>query len=259
MTAAGLAGKAGRIPAVVRDGLRYPALRLQAQTRETAVEALAGVGFDAAELRAHEREFEALAPGLYGELATAARRAGSREALVAAERVQRPSVSSREAKKLLYLSVRAVRPQTIAETGPFNGASSAFLLRALEDNGRGRLLSFDIAAPVDALGVAIPPGCEPGWLVPASLRARFELVLGDTRRTLAARLEAAAAIDLFVHDSLHTARQMLFEYRVAWRRLRRGGLLLSDDVFWNPAFWLFTKRHRAPFRHIGTMGVTRKR
>ena len=51
---------------------------------------------------------------------------------------------------------------------------------------------------------------------------------------------------------------MLFEFRAAWRHLRRGGVLVSDDVFWNPAFWLFTRVHRVPFRHIGTMGVTRK-
>ena len=51
---------------------------------------------------------------------------------------------------------------------------------------------------------------------------------------------------------------MLFEYRLAWRRLRPGGLLVSDDVFWNPAFWAFTKLHRVAFRHIGTVGVTRR-
>jgi predicted O-methyltransferase YrrM len=52
---------------------------------------------------------------------------------------------------------------------------------------------------------------------------------------------------------------MLFEFRAAWPHLRAGGVLVSDDVFWNPAFLLFTRLHRVPFRHIGTMGVTRKR
>ena len=56
----------------------------------------------------------------------------------------------------------------------------------------------------------------------------------------------------------HTARQMLFEYRVAWRHLRSGGLLLSDDVSWNRAFWAFTKLHRIQFRNVGEVGVTRK-
>jgi predicted O-methyltransferase YrrM len=82
-------------------------------------------------------------------------------------------------------------------------------------------------------------------------------VLGDTRHTLRRRLDGET-VDLFFHDSLHTTRHMLFEFRTAWRRLRGGGILVSDDVFWNPAFWLFTQVHRVPFRHIGTMGVTRK-
>ena len=72
------------------------------------------------------------------------------------------------------------------------------------------------------------------------------------------KLAREPTVDLFFHDSLHTTRHMLFEFRVAWRHLRRGGVLVSDDVFWNPAFWLFTQVHRVPFRHIGTMGVTRK-
>ena len=94
--------------------------------------------------------------------------------------------------------------------------------------------------------------------MPAGLRGRFELVLGDVRKTLRPRLDAEPPLGLFFHDSLHTTRQMLFEYRLAWRRLRPGGLLVSDDVFWNPAFWAFTKLHRVAFRHIGTVGVTRR-
>ena len=251
-------GKLARLPAVARDGWRYPALRLQAKTRETPLEALAALGFDEDELRGHARAFDALAPGLYAELAAAAAGAAGLEGEVAARRLERPSASSRDAKELLYLAVRALRPELVVETGTFNGAASAFLLRGLEDNGAGRLLSFDVAEAADALRVGLPSDREPGWLVPAGLRHRFELVLGDVRRTLRPRLESEPPVDIFFHDSLHTTRQMLFEYRLAWRRLRSGGLLVSDDVFWNPAFWGFTKLHRVAFRHIGTVGVTRR-
>jgi predicted O-methyltransferase YrrM len=146
----------------------------------------------------------------------------------------------------------------VVETGPFNGAASAFLLQALHDNGAGRLLSFDLPDAADALNVPLPAGHKPGWLVPDRLRDRFELVLGDTRKTLRPRLAAEPSIDLFFHDSLHTVRQMLFEYRSAWRRLRSGGLLVSDDVAWNRAFWAFTKVHRVRFGTVGEVGVTRK-
>lgn len=207
-------------------------------------------------LQADESEFESTAARLYPELAETAQNVDGADEAV--RRLAEPSASSREGKKLLYLAVRALAPEIVVETGPFNGAASAFLLQALEDNGRGRLLSFDLAEPADALGVQLPPGREAGWLVPDRLRARFELVVGDTRKTLRARLAAEPPIDFFFHDSLHTARQMLFEYRVAWRSLRSGGLLLSDDVSWNRAFWAFTKLHRVRFRQVGELGMTRK-
>jgi predicted O-methyltransferase YrrM len=256
VTLTSLRQKAVRLPAVARDGLTYPALRLQASTLQQPVEALRDLGFGELDLRALEREFEELAAGLYVELADEARTDGDAEAL---RRAADPTPSSRDGKKLLYLAARVQRPRVAVETGTFNGAGTSFLLAALEANGAGRLLSFDVSAARDALGIPIPAGRTPGWLVPERLRGRLELVLGDTRRTLAPRLAAEREIELFVHDSLHTTRQMLFEYRAGWRHLARGGLLVSDDVFWNPAFWMFTKRHRVPFRHTGTMGVTRKR
>jgi predicted O-methyltransferase YrrM len=251
-----LVRKAARLPSIARDGWRYPALRVRARGEQTAVEALRGLGFPEDELKEFEREFAAQAPAAYAQLAERAREAGDE---LAATRAAGHSESSEEGKKLLYLSVRALRPRLVVETGPFNGASSVFLLRALDANGgEGRLLSFDLPDARDALGVPIPAGREPAWLVSDELRPRFELVLGDTRATLRPRLAREPEVDLFFHDSLHTTRHMLFEFRVAWRRLRRGGVLVSDDVFWNPAFWLFTRLHRVPFRHIGTMGVTRK-
>ena len=247
--------KASRLPSVARDGWRYPALRMRARGVESAVGVLRGLGFATDELEAAARDFDTLAPGLYAQLAERARQGGSE---VAETRASGHSDSSEEGKRLLYLSVRVLRPQLLAETGPFNGASTAFLLRALEDNGAGRLLTFDLQEATDALGIPLPAGQQPAWLVPDELRPRLELVLGDTRRTLGPRLRDAGKLDLFFHDSLHTARHMLFEFRAAWRHLRPGGVLLADDVFWNPAFWAFTRFHRVPFRHIGTIGATRK-
>jgi len=248
-----LARKAARLPSIARDGWRYPALRVRARGEQTAVEALAALELPVSEL---EREFEELAPRVYDQLAAQAREGGDE---LAATRAAGHSESSEEGKKLLYLSVRATRPRLVVETGPFNGASSTFLLHALEANGGdGRLISFDLPDARDALGVPIPAGREPAWLVPDELRPRLELVLGDTRRTLRPRLAREEAVDVFFHDSLHTTRHMLFEFRVAWKHLRSGGVLVSDDVFWNPAFWLFTRVHRVPFTHIGTMGATRK-
>jgi predicted O-methyltransferase YrrM len=254
MKAQHLAQRASRVPRIARDGWRYPLLRGRAQA-ETAAGVLAGLGFDPAGVRAYEREFDAVAPGIYERLTARAAEAGDAEAT---RRVAEPSPSSVEGKKLLYLAARALGARAVVETGTFNGASSTFLLRALAENGGGRLLSFDVADARDARGVPVPAGHQPGWLVPDELRSGFELVLGDLRETLASRMRGEAAIDLFFHDSLHTFRHMLFEYRAAWPRLRPGGLLVSDDVFWNPGFVLFARRHRVAYRHIGTAGAVRK-
>src|SRR5947207_11711338 len=149
-----LARKAARLPSIARDGWRYPALRVRARGEQTAVEALRDLGFDETELRAAEREFAAAAPGIYAQLADAARAAGDE---LAATRAAGHSESSEEGKKLLYLAVRALGPRLVVETGPFNGASPTFLLHALEANGAdGRLLSFDLPDARDALGVPIP-------------------------------------------------------------------------------------------------------
>lgn len=49
-------------------------------------------------------------------------------------------------------------------------------------------------------------------------------------------LSEVGEIDLFVHDSLHTYRNMRFEFEAAWPSLRPGGILISDDVDGNAAF-----------------------
>src|SRR5438067_1066409 len=131
-----------------------PALRVRARGEDTAVEALAALGFREPELRALVHEFEDVAPRVYEQLAESARAAGDE---LAATRAAGHSESSEEGKKLLYLSVRALQPRVVVETGPFNGASSTFLLRALEADGRDRrLISFDLPDATYALGDPIP-------------------------------------------------------------------------------------------------------
>jgi predicted O-methyltransferase YrrM len=43
-------------------------------------------------------------------------------------------------------------------------------------------------------------------------------------------------VDLFLHDSLHTHRNMRREFEAVWPRLRAGGVILADDVERNQAF-----------------------
>lgn len=137
------------------------------------------------------------------------------------------------AKKILlqYAAVRAFAPEVIVETGVASGVSSSYLLLALQKNGRGILHSIELGD-----SRYLPPGKPPGWIVPEWLKARWDLRIGDSRVLLPQLLQEIHEIDIFIHDSLHTYDQMLWEYRATYPSIRPGGLLLSDDAEWTSAF-----------------------
>jgi predicted O-methyltransferase YrrM len=142
-----------------------------------------------------------------------------------------------------YLMVRLMRPDVVVETGVEHGLSSRVTLLAMERNGRGTLHSIDFPnqdVVIESAGYRqtniMPAGRETGWMVPASLRGRWHLHLGDARALLPKLLTTLEPLDLFMHDSLHYYDHMLFEFRTAWPYLRQGGVILSDDIDWNTAF-----------------------
>jgi predicted O-methyltransferase YrrM len=142
---------------------------------------------------------------------------------------------------MCYALCRALRPDTVVETGVAFGATSAFILKALSVNGCGMLYSIDL-----------PPLRHDtpdltGLFVPETLRSRWKLIRGRARRVLPALVAELPMIDTFVHDSLHTYRNMLFEYNTVWPNLSPGGVLLSDDVALNRAFEDFASAKRPRF------------
>lgn len=131
--------------------------------------------------------------------------------------------------RCLYLICRALMPNVVVETGVAYGMSSAFILQALAVNGLGVLHSIDLPLPSARMPKVT------GILVPNSLRSRWHLHLGSSQHELP-KLVRSQVIDVFVHDSLHTFKNMKREFHVAWPRIRPGGVLVSDDVEGNAAF-----------------------
>src|ERR1051325_5013148 len=82
----------------------------------------------------------------------------------------------------LYAVVRSFKPLVVVETGVASGISSAHILRALAANGTGALYSIDL--PNVQEGSGLPAGRTSGWIVPDSLRGRWKLQIGDTRKLL---------------------------------------------------------------------------
>jgi predicted O-methyltransferase YrrM len=160
------------------------------------------------------------------------------------------------AKKVLiqYAIVRALRPETIVETGVANGVSSAHVLLALHKNRQGTLHSIEIGD-----STYLPTGREPGWVVPDWLRGRWKFHLGDARQVLPKLVRELPPLDLFTHDSLHTYEHMKFEFEQVFPFLRPGGLLIADDALWNEAFWDFARSKMVPDAEIlHGVGVMRK-
>jgi cephalosporin hydroxylase len=154
-----------------------------------------------------------------------------------------PPISYTPCAVVLYCLVRLEKPAVVVETGVEHGMSSWLLLEAMERNGKGLLHSIDLPnheEVVDSAGRVqrntIPRGHQPGWLIPDRLRSRWTLHLGDAKQLLPQVMDHLKQADFFIHDSLHSYEHMTFEFNAAWPYLRKGGLLLSDDVGWNNSF-----------------------
>jgi predicted O-methyltransferase YrrM len=146
--------------------------------------------------------------------------------------------------RLCYAICRMKEPAVVLETGVAHGVTSAFLLQAMAVNGMGELWSVDLPP------LAEMADSQAGILVPEDLRARWHLVRGASRRVLPGLVAQLPQLDMFLHDSLHTYRNMKLEFTTVWPKLSGGGLLISDDVEMNRAFQDFVAEHGVAFSAI---------
>jgi Methyltransferase domain len=135
---------------------------------------------------------------------------------------------------------RHLRPDQVVETGVARGLTTRVLLEALERNGRGRLWSIDLP-PLLERALAD----QTGSAVPQRLHERWSLRRGSSRRLLPGLVADLGQIDLFLHDSMHTARNLRFELGQVWPALSPGGAALIDDVEKNAVTGQFVQAHPA--------------
>ena len=135
----------------------------------------------------------------------------------------------------LYGLTRWQRPTVIVESGGYLGMSAAFILKALADEGLTNAKLYSLESN---------PDCDHGALIPSELRPQFISLRGRVEDFIK-RNELPSPIDMFLHDSSHRYRHMLWEFRQFWGRLRDGGLLVSHDVHFNAAFAEFVARTHA--------------
>ncbi len=124
-----------------------------------------------------------------------------------------------------YVLARALKPETIVETGIHHGLGSLALLRALERNAEegsdGVLISIDREA--DAGRVVGPEASRGRWL-------RME---GDTGELLGPALEGRT-VALMFHDTDHTEENQRMEFEATLAHAAPLTVLLDGSGGWAP-------------------------
>jgi predicted O-methyltransferase YrrM len=148
-------------------------------------------------------------PGLSWETATAQERADASESTYM-------SVSP-EGGDLLYILVRAKRPNTVIEFGTSYGISAIYLAAAVADNGTGHVVSTELS---EAKVLAARENLEE-----ARLLDRITILLGDAMRTLN---DIPGPIDLVLLDGWKDLYLPVLQSLES--RLTIGALIVADDI-----------------------------
>lgn len=127
--------------------------------------------------------------------------------------------------------IRVEKPLIVVETGFCHGFGAEFILKALDDNGAGHLYSID---PMDAAhetngGIAEPEKYDANPII----HPRFTLIRKLSSDALVPLWGEVGFFDMFIHDSDHAEACQAYEYEAAWNMVKPGGIIVSDDVYWN--------------------------
>jgi hypothetical protein len=157
----------------------------------------------------------------------------------------------------LYLMIKKFKPKLMIETGVANGVSTYFILKAMKQNGIGRLISIDLpnykeGGYITSEGqldkVFISKSTKPGWIVPEGFRDIWTLKLGRSSDVLP---KLKVQPDAFMHDSEHSYKTMSFELEWAIKHMKEG-VILCDDSNVNNAYSDFCKRHNNRVKEIAS-------
>jgi predicted O-methyltransferase YrrM len=114
----------------------------------------------------------------------------------------------------LYHLVLDEKPSVMVETGYATGLSAMHILAAMDINRTGKLYSLECFTNQDII------------------HPRFNYLRGMSQVLLPSLALNVPVWDIFLHDSDHEAPCQKFEFEFAWKMLRPGGILISDDYEW---------------------------
>jgi len=137
----------------------------------------------------------------------------------------------------LYLLCRILKPNLLVETGVERGSSTFVILKALQTNGYGKLVSVELAKCV-----RVAPGCSvPMALVVHEGEKNKDISLDNWSLHFNNSLdmlpklkdEHRGKVDIFVHGSDHSYEVQKAELAIADELLPKNGIIIVDRPDYN--------------------------
>lgn len=150
---------------------------------------------------------------------------------------------------LLYFFTRYLKPKIIVETGVAAGWSSQALLRALQENGAGKLYSSDF--PYFRYK---NPEQYVGYVMDETLKANWHLYIDGDRNNLPKIAQSCGPVDLFHYDSDKSYTGRDFAITTIEPSLGKNALIIFDDIQDNLHFRDYVARKNWFFRVFGFEG-----
>jgi predicted O-methyltransferase YrrM len=141
----------------------------------------------------------------------------------------RYSLMSDRSRAFLYLLVRAMKPEAVAEIGTFFAGTSEVFSRALWEN------KFGVLHTVDPYGGARCPGIIRQW--PKALQDYVRYYDANSMEFFHRRASAETPFDIILIDGNHELEFALFDLQMAARLIRRGGMIVMDNAEQTGPFW----------------------
>ena len=147
---------------------------------------------------------------------------------------------------LLYIITSITETKFVIETGVGYGWSSLAILYALSKKNEVKgLLSIDMPYPSSKSNEYV------GIVIPNYLKEKWKLIrLPDKPGIKVAIKNNLNKFDLAHYDSDKSIRGREYGYELLWNGLRKGGILISDDIENNLSFSRFVENKKSRFAVI---------
>jgi predicted O-methyltransferase YrrM len=141
------------------------------------------------------------------------------------------SVASSFGKKgrLLFNIVRLLRSRDCLELGTAYGLSALFLCGGMRAIGvKGHLTTIELAEHQFSLA---------STLLQSKYADSVTCIHGSTQDQLAKVVKTLSGLDFVFHDAGHTREDYITDFNAFVEGLRRGAVVLFDDIYWDDRRW----------------------